>query len=135
MSSDAVVVTAELTDETCGMMDAAAFDRMRSNATLVNTARGPIVDTAALVNALDDGRIAGAGLDVFETEPLPPDSPLHDRESVVLTPHMGASSVRARVRIIDTLVASVAAALERRPVDDRFVAVPPGSRLGPSRND
>ncbi len=60
---------------------------MRPTAYLINTSRGPIVDQAALIAALQDGRIAGAGLDVFETEPLAPDSPLVGLDNVVLTPH------------------------------------------------
>lgn len=127
-ASDSVVVTAELTDETRGMFDAEAFDRMRSDAVLVNTARGPIVDTDALLDALDSETLGGAGLDVFETEPLPVDSPLHEYENVVVTPHLAASSVRARMNIIDTLVAGARAVFDGRSVDDRFVAVTPDGR-------
>lgn len=76
-----------LTPETRGLIGADALALMRPTAYLINTSRGPIVDQAALIAALQDGRIAGAGLDVFETEPLAPDSPLVGLDNVVLTPH------------------------------------------------
>ncbi|MEF8855850.1 MAG: D-2-hydroxyacid dehydrogenase [Haloplanus sp.] len=82
-----VALAVPLTDDTEGMISTAEFETMRGDAYLINVARGPVVDQAALVGALDSGAIAGAGLDVFETEPLPPESPLWDREEVILTPH------------------------------------------------
>jgi phosphoglycerate dehydrogenase-like enzyme len=86
--SDAVVVTAPDTPETRGLIDADAFVRMKPDAILVNVARGAIVDEAALVDALRDGRIRGAGLDVFAAEPLRSDSPLWELENVLITPHV-----------------------------------------------
>lgn len=124
-SADAVVVTAEHTAETHGMIDADAFARMKPSATLVNTARGPIVDQSALIEAVADGDIGGAGLDVFETEPLPADSPLHDLKNVVVTPHIAASSIRARSTIIDTLLDCTHKYFRDEPIDERFVAVEP----------
>lgn len=85
--SDFVSVHAPTTDETRHMIDAAAFAQMKDSAYLVNTARGPVVDGAALIEALESGAIAGAGLDVHEPEPLPEDSPLRGMDNVVLTPH------------------------------------------------
>ncbi|WP_200530351.1 NAD(P)-dependent oxidoreductase [Halorubrum sp. LN27] len=122
---DAVVVTAEHTPETRGMIDERALAAMDDDAVLVNTARGPIVDTGALVDALAAGTIGGAGLDVFETEPLPADSPLHDFENVVTTPHIAASSVRARSAIIETLVECAFAFLDGDTLPERFVAIDP----------
>ncbi|MDL5363446.1 D-isomer specific 2-hydroxyacid dehydrogenase family protein [Halalkalicoccus sp. NIPERK01] len=124
-ASDAVVVTAEHTAETHRMIDSAVLSRMNSSAVLVNTARGSIVDQEALVDALANGTIAGAGLDVFEDEPLSADSPLHDFENVVVTPHIAASSIRARSNIIDTLVDCTHDYFENESIDDRFVAVLP----------
>lgn len=124
-ASDAVVVTAEHTAETHRMIDSAVLSRMNSSAVLVNTARGSIVDQEALIDALANGAIAGAGLDVFEDEPLSADSPLHDFENVVVTPHIAASSIRARSNIIDTLVDCTHDYFENDPIDDRFVAVLP----------
>jgi D-2-hydroxyacid dehydrogenase (NADP+) len=90
--SDAVVVTAALTPETEGSLDARAFARMKRGAWLVNIARGKIVRETDLVDALRSGHLGGAGLDVYETEPLPPESPLYTLERVLLTPHVSGLS-------------------------------------------
>lgn len=132
---EAVVVTAEHTSETRGMISEHALATMDDDAVLVNTARGPIVDTEALVDALRAGTLGGAGLDVFETEPLPADSPLHDFENVVTTPHIAASSVRARSAIIETLVECVFAFLNGNPLPDRFVAVDPPTQTRAGLDD
>lgn len=89
-----VVLCCPLTEETEGLVDAALLDAMRADAYLVNVARGPVVDEAALLAALDDGALAGAALDAHWEEPLPPDHPLWDRESVVVTPHVAAATNR-----------------------------------------
>jgi phosphoglycerate dehydrogenase-like enzyme len=86
--ADVISLHVPLTAETAGMIDAAAFALMRGRAVLVNTARGGLVDQAALVNALRNGRLAAAGLDVFADEPLAPDDPLLRVPNVVLTPHI-----------------------------------------------
>lgn len=124
-SSDAVMVTAEHTAETHQMVDSAVLSQMKSSAIFVNTARGEIVDQDALIEALANNDIAGAGLDVFEDEPLSADSPLHDFENVVVTPHIAASSIRARSNIIDTLVDCTHDYFENNAIDDRFIAVLP----------
>jgi D-2-hydroxyacid dehydrogenase (NADP+) len=82
-----VALAVPLTDDTEGMISTPEFEAMCDDAYLINVARGPVVDQSALVDALDSGAIAGAGLDVFETEPLPAASSLWDREEVILTPH------------------------------------------------
>ncbi|MBK5249350.1 MAG: C-terminal binding protein [Actinomycetales bacterium] len=86
--SQVISLHTPLDDTTRGMIGAAEFARMRSDAILVNTSRGGVVDTPALVDALATGTIRGAGIDVHETEPLPPDHPLTTFDSVVLTPHL-----------------------------------------------
>jgi phosphoglycerate dehydrogenase-like enzyme len=90
--ADVVVVACALTQETQGLFDAARFARMKRSAFFVNVARGGIVREADLIDALRDGRIAGAGLDVFEEEPLAPTSPLWTMPNVILTPHMSVVS-------------------------------------------
>lgn len=85
-----VVATVPLTDDTRHLFDRAAFETMDADARFVNVARGGVVDEPALVEALESGEIAGAALDVFETEPLPESSPLWDLEEVIVTPHCGA---------------------------------------------
>lgn len=85
--SDFLALNCLLNESTRGIIGEAELARMKANAYLINTARGPIVDEAALARALSERRIAGAGLDVFEHEPLPADSPLRELDNVILTPH------------------------------------------------
>jgi D-3-phosphoglycerate dehydrogenase / 2-oxoglutarate reductase len=93
--SDFISVHAPLLPATRGLMNATAFGKMKKGAFLINTARGPLVDEAALVNALDSGHLGGAALDVVTSEPLPKDSPLLGRDNVILTPHTAFYSVEA----------------------------------------
>jgi phosphoglycerate dehydrogenase-like enzyme len=88
-SSDVISIHATLNEKTRGLIDAKRFALMKPTSYLINTARGPIVDEPALCAALSSGQIAGAGLDVFDTEPLPPGHPLTKMSNVVLTPHLG----------------------------------------------
>lgn len=91
--ADHVVVVAPLTDATRGLVDKHVLSAMKPGGHLVNVGRGPIVDEDALVTALHDGTIAGASLDVFETEPLPADHPLWSAPGAVVTPHMSGDAV------------------------------------------
>jgi D-3-phosphoglycerate dehydrogenase len=95
--SDFVSVHPPLTAETRGMLGDAAFARMKPTAFVINCARGPIVDTAALVRALDAGRIAGCALDTTDPEPLPDPHPLRGRDNVIVTPHVAWYSEQAMV--------------------------------------
>ncbi|MCJ2073736.1 D-2-hydroxyacid dehydrogenase family protein [Methylobacterium sp. J-030] len=88
-TSDVVSIHLVLGDRTRGLLGEAELRRMRPNAYLVNTSRAPIVDQAALRRVLEQGRIAGAGLDVFETEPLPAEDPLRRLPNVLALPHLG----------------------------------------------
>ncbi|MFB6303333.1 MAG: D-2-hydroxyacid dehydrogenase [Haloferacaceae archaeon] len=102
-----VAVAVPHTEETKGMFSTPEFETMRDDAYLINVARGPIVDEDALVDALDDGTIAGAGLDVFETEPLPEDSPLWDFEEVIISPHRGSATNRYHLDIAELVKENV----------------------------
>ncbi|PSQ20044.1 D-2-hydroxyacid dehydrogenase [Halobacteriales archaeon QS_8_69_26] len=98
-----VALAVPLTDETRDLVGARELAAMDDDAYLINVARGPVVDEDALVEALREGEIAGAALDVFETEPLPASSPLWDREDVVVTPHV-AATVRSYYEDVADLV-------------------------------
>ena len=93
--ADYVCVHAPLTPQTRGMLGAEAFARMKSSAVLINCSRGPIVDTAALIDALDAGQIAGCALDTTDPEPLPEDHTLRTRENVIINPHAAWYSEQA----------------------------------------
>ncbi|WP_372966424.1 D-2-hydroxyacid dehydrogenase [Marinobacter sp.] len=91
--ADFVVIAAPLTPQTEGLFNSRAFAAMKKTARLINIGRGPIVNTEALIKALDNGEIAGAALDVFEEEPLPEDHPLWTRDNVIMTPHMAGDFI------------------------------------------
>ena len=99
--SDFLVLTVPLTPETRGLIGAKELALMKPTAILVNVARGETVDEAALAEALKNGVIAGAGLDVFATEPLPADSPLWQLDNCIITPHCAAQSPQYMSRATD----------------------------------
>lgn len=99
--ADVVVLTAPLTEETRGMIGARELDAMKKTSLLVNIGRGELVDERALVNALQEGRIAGAGLDVFEEEPLPQDSPLWRLDNVIITSHYSGNTPHYHERALE----------------------------------
>lgn len=96
---DFISIHVPLTDETRGICGFEAMTKMKPSAFVVNASRGGVVDETALAEALRSGAIAGAALDVYETEPLPDDSPLRDAPNLVLTPHLGASTAEAQVGV------------------------------------
>ena len=102
--ADFVALTCPLSEETRGVIGARALEAMRPSAYLVNVARGGCVDEAALVEALREGEVAGAGIDVTVDEPLAPDSPLWELENVVLTPHTAGETRRYEDNVIDLLL-------------------------------
>lgn len=114
--SDFVSLHTPLVAETRGLINEAALRSMKRSAFLINSARGPVVDQASLIRALQEGWIAGAGLDVFDPEPLPGDSPLLTMNNVVLSPHMAAHTDEALYRMA-MVVTDVLAVIEgREPV-------------------
>ncbi|HSJ83566.1 MAG TPA: hydroxyacid dehydrogenase [Acidimicrobiia bacterium] len=110
-SADVISLHVPLNAETKGLIDGDALRRMKKGTFVLNASRGGVVDEAALAQALSQGRIAGAGLDVFESEPLPPDSPLLTAPNLVLTPHLGASTKEAQVQVALEVARNVRAAL------------------------
>jgi glyoxylate reductase len=111
--SDFVTLHTPLTPETRGLIGGQALARMRPTAYLVNTARGPVVDTDALVRALHDGQIAGAALDVTDPEPLPGDHPLLRTPNLLVLPHLGSASHATRERMAEMAVDNLLAGLAR----------------------
>ncbi len=97
--SDVILLACNLTEENTHMLGPAAFAAMKPGVVIVNVSRGPLIDEAALAAALASGAVAGAGLDVFETEPLPADSPLRGFDQCVFTAHAGSSTEEAIARI------------------------------------
>jgi glyoxylate reductase len=112
--SDFVTLHAPLTERTRHLIDADALARMKPSAILINTARGALVDEAALVDALGDGVIAGAGLDVFEREPALAEG-LAARPETVLLPHLGSATTPTRAAMVELACANVIAVIEGRP--------------------
>jgi len=95
------------TPETEGLISTEEFEIMRDDAYLINVARGPLVDEDALVSAVESGEIAGAGLDVFRTEPLPSESPLWDLDEVIISPHKGSATNRYHLDIAELVTKNV----------------------------
>jgi glyoxylate reductase len=114
--SDYVMLCVPLTDQTRGLIGERSLGRMKPSATLINIARGAVVDTEALARALADGRIAAAALDVTEPEPLPRDHPLLSMPQVVITPHLGSATVETRRRMAELSVENLLAGLRGGPL-------------------
>lgn len=113
--SDFVSLHLALSDSSRHIIDARALRRMKNSAVLINTARGPLVDEAALVDALRSGQIAGAALDVFESEPIGADHPLLGLPNVVAAPHIGSATLGTRTRMAELAVDNLLAGLRGEP--------------------
>jgi D-3-phosphoglycerate dehydrogenase len=120
-AADFISVHCPLTPDTRGLLGARSFERMKPTAFLVNCARGGIVDEEALAEALQSGRIAGAGLDVVSKEPMPPDHPLLRSPNAILTPHAAfyseESTLELQRRVVDEVVRSLTGQPQRSPVN------------------
>jgi D-3-phosphoglycerate dehydrogenase len=116
-SSDAVSLHLRLSDQTRGLIGAREFGLMKPGAILINTARGPIVDEAALLDALRSGRLLGAGLDVFSSEPMAAGHPLAGLENVVLTPHSAGVTVEALEAGLEMSLDNIRNFLDGRPTN------------------
>ena len=114
--ADFVVLTVPLTHETSGMIGTGELDAMKSTAYLINVGRGGTVQETALVSALEEGNIAGAGLDVFEQEPLPADSPLWEMENVLISPHVAGFTPRYDERAAGLFAKNLARYLAGQPL-------------------
>jgi len=121
--ADFVSLHCPLTRATRRLIDADALARMRSNAILINTSRGPIVDPDALRVALVEGQIAGAALDVTDPEPLPADDPLLSAPGLIVVPHIGSATRAAREQMAELAVENLLAGLDGRPLPHQVQAV------------
>ncbi len=113
-----------LTPKSRGLIGERAFRMMRSSAYLINTSRGPLIEEIALIKALKEKRIAGAALDVHEREPLTPDSPLLSMDNVVLTPHIGGSTLEARRKMVTTVARNIVDFLGGKEIDREYIVNP-----------
>lgn len=121
--SDILVLCCPLNDQTRGVIDQQAIDRMNAGSILVNVSRGPVIDEHATIEALTSGKLAGAALDVFSEQPLPPDHPFFSMPNVILTPHMAGITEESMYRMGAGVVAEV-----RRIVDGNL----PKNLINPS---
>jgi len=110
--SDFVVCICPLTEETTGLIGKEEFAQMKNSAVLINVARGPVVDTAALTEALQEGHIYAAGLDVTDPEPLPRDHPLLSLDNVTIAPHLGSATMQTRRKMAEISVENLLLGLE-----------------------
>ncbi|MDX6200396.1 MAG: hypothetical protein QOJ79_3547 [Actinomycetota bacterium] len=129
-TSDVIVLVIALGPQTRELVDAERLANLKPGALLVNGGRGALVDEAALIDALRIGKLAGAALDVFATEPLPMDSPLRELP-VVLSPHMAGSTGQAAMRIVGQTAANLRRALDGEPIADVVNGVDPAVRRRP----
>jgi D-3-phosphoglycerate dehydrogenase len=120
--ADFITIHTQLSDRTRGVVGAAEFSLMKPEAYLINTSRGPIIDSAALIAALRDKKIAGAGIDVFDVEPIPADHPLRKMENAVITPHLGYVTAEGYRRFYSQMAEDVGAWLDGKPI--RLIAPP-----------
>ncbi|AHF66634.1 MULTISPECIES: hydroxyacid dehydrogenase [Pseudomonas] len=119
--SDIISLHCPLTDANYNLIGAEQFQRMRPGCILINTARGELIDTQALIDALSERKIAGAGLDTFNPEPPPADSPLWGLPTLVATPHVGANTSEARARVGLVALRQILDVWEGTPLDPRCV--------------
>jgi glyoxylate reductase len=119
VKADYVMLTCPLTSDTKGLINAEALAKMRPTATLINIARGAVVDTDALTSALESGQIAAAALDVTDPEPLPRSHPLLKLSNVVVVPHLGSATVQTRQRMAEMSVENLLAGLAGRSLPYR----------------
>ncbi len=116
--SDFVVLSMPLTPETRGMIGEAELRAMKPSAVLINIARGPVTVEGALIRALQEGWIAGAALDVFDQEPLPPESPFWDMENVIVTPHISGGTEIYNQRAVEIFAANLKRYLADEPLEN-----------------
>ena len=116
-NSDYVSMHCPLTESTKHMINKDTLSLMKPSAFIINTSRGALIDEDALIEALENGTIAGAGLDVQETEPPAENSPLYTMDNVLLTPHMGWKGLETRQRLVSILADNIKKFIEGNPIN------------------
>ena len=116
--ADWLALAVPLTDDTRGLIDASAFAALPPGARVLNVARGEVIDEPAMIAALRSGALAGAYLDVFVEEPLPPSSPLWDLPNVIVTPHNSASSTGNVARALDIFLRNLERWVRDKPLEN-----------------
>jgi D-3-phosphoglycerate dehydrogenase len=116
-----------LTEQTRSLIGRAQLALLKPGALLINTARGPIIDEAAMIDALRSGHLAGAGLDTFETEPIPTDSPLLGLDNVILTPHVAGVTRNAALQVATITARNVVDALAGRSLPHSHLVAGPAT--------
>ena len=117
---DALVLSCPLTPDTRGLIGAADLQALKPGAALVNVARGAVIDEAAMIEALQDGRLRGAALDVFTTEPLPADSPIWNLPNVIVSPHSASTVGTENARIVDIFLDNLGRFARGEPLRNRY---------------
>jgi glycerate dehydrogenase len=115
--SDVISLHCPLTEETRGIINSESLSKMKDSAFLINTGRGPLIDEAALASALEEGKLAGAGLDVLSSEPPKPDNPLLKARNCIITPHVAWATREARMRLMELTVKNILAFESGSPVN------------------
>lgn len=121
--ADVLVVACPLTEQTRGMIGTEQIAALPSEAIVVNVGRGPVIDEAALIEALQAGRLGGACLDVFEREPLPPDSPLWEMENVIVSPHSASTLADENAALTELFIDNLGRHLDGRPLRNPYDAL------------
>jgi glycerate dehydrogenase len=116
-AADVVSLHCPLLPQTRGMINAASLSKMKPDAFLINTSRGPLIVEQDLADALNNERLAGAAVDVLSSEPPPPDNPLLHAKNCIVTPHIAWATKEARTRLIETVVMNLRAFLEGHPIN------------------
>ncbi len=127
--ADVVCVHVPLNEETHHLIEAEALSRMQKGAYLINASRGPVVDEKALVAALESGHLGGAGLDVFEIEPMPTNNPLRRMENVFLSPHVGGATLESEARVLEVVRDNLVRVLDGEEPSNVVNGVRLGARL------
>lgn len=115
--SDFLTLHCPLTEHTKGLINKETISKMKNNAILINTSRGPVIVEQDVADALNSGKLAGAGVDVVSVEPIAADNPLLGAKNCIITPHFGWAPTEARIRLMDTLIKNISAFIDNKPIN------------------